>query len=667
VNHAPIGLWLAASSLVSAAALALGLVPGGLRELRELSEENAQQRVLLALEGAERQLEDTRAAARTQARVLAERPTLAALLRSGRTVELVEFLAAFRVAAGLEGCAVMRDGSPVAAAPSHLDWSSLSDVPRMGAACIRALKPGRSGEGSTAALSSVVATADVLDADAWVVATLALEAPGNSASEGAVQVDWVLGMTSADEEPRRTQGGDWLGLRRVTSAADGVPLSARAVLGVEDAERALAAAERRFFMTTLVTGLVAALLATLGSQRLARPFTALGVAAERIGRGDLVSAVPRAGSREARALGAALDEMRIQLAEARTRLEQREAEARALLGGMSEGVLAVDRDRIVRTMTPRAAEILRVEAAESLGRFCGDVFHPSAALTKRPCATACPIVDARARGSSRAVERIERRGSIASVVVTSAPPTGDHQVLVIRDESEIEAARRARDAFLANVTHELRTPLSAQLASIELMRDSLARAGVSAPLELVDSLQRSTLRLAQLVDDLLESVRIESGRTSHRHDAIQLLDLVSEVEEALQPLVHQAGLSVAVDSPIDLPEVEGDSVQLRQVLVNLMANAIRHSPPGGKLRFELRSLGDSVRICVEDEGLGVPEHLSAAIFERHRRGEQGGSGLGLGLWIARSIIERHGGRITVDRGPRLGARFCVELPRGGAL
>ena len=149
---------------------------------------------------------------------------------------------------------------------------------------------------------------------------------------------------------------------------------------------------------------------------------------------------------------------------------------------------------------------------------------------------------------------------------------------MLRDETEIEAARRARDAILANISHEFRTPLSAQLASIELLLDQLPELTTNEIGQLVRSQQRGTLRLRQLIDNLLESARIEAGRQRIRRQRIALDEVIEEALEMTRPLLDQQGQTALIDLPYPLPVVYGDSRRLTQVFVNLLGNAHKFAP-----------------------------------------------------------------------------------------
>ena len=197
-----------------------------------------------------------------------------------------------------------------------------------------------------------------------------------------------------------------------------------------------------------------------------------------------------------------------------------------MLGGIVEGVYAVDQDRIIRYLNPQAARLLGVTSGEAVGRFCGDVLQPQRGGRPPALRDATARSCRRARaGSAKCCRASATRVAAAprTTVITSAAPVDGLQVQVMRDETELEAVRRARDSVLANISHEFRTPLAAQLASIELLLAGLdTHAPRAAMQELVTSLERGTLRLTQLIDNLLESVRIESGQLAIRRQSVAL-------------------------------------------------------------------------------------------------------------------------------------------------
>jgi signal transduction histidine kinase len=253
------------------------------------------------------------------------------------------------------------------------------------------------------------------------------------------------------------------------------------------------------------------------------------------------------------------------------------------------------------------------------------------------------------------------------MVITSAAPVDGLQVQVIRDETELESVRSARDSVLANISHEFRTPLGAQLASIELLRDGLEHMSIAETRELVLSLERGTQRLTRLIDNLLESVRIESGQLALRNQPLELAEVLDDAQALIGSLFAQRGQTLEVRLPEDLPVIQGDGPRLTQVFVNLLANASKFAPEGSTVRVAAETRGTQLMAWVEDEGSGLPAQDQASIFDRFYRGtadEPEPGGLGLGLWIVKSIVERQGGTISVARTPEQRTRFTVTLPIG---
>jgi signal transduction histidine kinase len=184
--------------------------------------------------------------------------------------------------------------------------------------------------------------------------------------------------------------------------------------------------------------------------------------------------------------------------------------------------------------------------------------------------------------------------------------------------------------------------------------------------ELVSSLERGTRRLTQLIDNLLESVRIESGQLSIRRQSVALADVVADAAAMVASLLAQRRQTLAVALPEDLPLLTGDRPRLMQVFVNLIANANKFAPEGSVVRIAAEARPGEILTWVEDEGPGPAAGDDAALFARFRRGGGGDepepAGLGLGLWLVKSIIERHSGHVAFERTADGRTRFTLTLP-----
>ena len=236
----------------------------------------------------------------------------------------------------------------------------------------------------------------------------------------------------------------------------------------------------------------------------------------------------------------------------------------------------------------------------------------------------------------------------------------------LRARSEVEAATRAKDDFLALVSHELRSPLNVILGWTDLLaRDLGANSGSSArPIEII---RRNALAQARLIDDLLDVSRIISGKLQIVRASTDIVELVGACIEALRPQADAKNLSLTVDLECGRAYVDGDALRLKQVVTNLLTNAIKFTPPGGAITVTVRRVGASVDIAVVDTGAGIDAKVLPHVFDRFRQADgsmrRKHGGLGLGLSIVRHIIELHGGTVTAKSdGEGKGAAFSVGLP-----
>lgn len=621
----------------------------------------------------------------TSARILAGRPTLLRLLTQRRRNSIGPFLQRICETGGLDACAVVEPGHAPLAVGEAVDWEAVLDASQeQGESFLVAFEAGETPVfGARATIGS--GQAEVLAVrimDETLAADLSqradidiriLDYPGYAvgptddfrslhsralAGTSAVAAKIRSRDLYAASIPVATVTGEVVALLEAR-----LPTSALAPV----VERLI----KRLVVISIVIGLLALIAGLLMGRRISAPLQALTRAAEQIAEGDFSTSIPLGGAAEVDSLARTMENMRHSLVELTGTLRRREAEAQAVLGGIVEGVYAVDRDRRIRYLNPQAERLLGMPAAEVIGRFCGDVLRPKPdADGRRPCEYDCPIVKARAGGDGQATEQLAPTGGVLrTTVITSAPLIDNLQVQVIRDETDLEGVRRARDSVLANISHEFRTPLAAQLASIELLREGLDTLEAGARRELVLSLERGTLRLTRLIDNLLESVRIESGQLALRRYPVGVAELVASARELIGSLLAQRNQPLEAELPADLPQVHGDGTRLTQVMVNLLANASKFAPEGSVIRIGAEASGGRVTVWVEDEGPGVPQPSAGSIFDRFYRGpesEPEPGGLGLGLWIVKSIVERHGGAITAGSTPEGRTRFNVTLPAESA-
>jgi signal transduction histidine kinase len=676
-----LGWWLAASNVAIVLLVAAGISYFAIDMLRGLAD--SQQKTHVQLAGANARAEINRMAedTLTYARVLAERPPLRRLIAEPGRAGLAPFLRRFCETSELDACVVFDGAQVVAASGAELPWPQLFTVSEEQGERFMAVPAGTqySVVGAVAKLSGQYSSFSVMvihlldDSLAELLAKhsgLPVRLINYRAFNATPDNEFTSLHSQALADGRfAVQRIDGLGLYAssfpvFSSTGEGIALIETRESATET-DRAVSQLVWRLILTAFVFAVLALVAGVLLGWRVTKPAEALTDAAVRLGQGDFATSIPTAGPAEIGQLARTMDDMRRNLVELNSELRHREAEAQVVLEAVVEGVYAVDQERNIRYLNPQAARLLGVEAREAIGKFCGDVLKPFGPNGTRPCTTtACPILRARQAGSAQAVEQLQTSSGTRQTVITSSRVVNGLQVQVLRDETELEGVRRARDTVLANVSHEFRTPLAAQLASIELLRDGLKSSPPEKLEELVLSLERGTLRLTRLIDNLLESVRIESGQLDVRRQSISLVDVVEDARVLVEALLRQRQQPLEVDVAEGL-ELQGDATRLTQVFVNLIANSSKFAPEGTPIRVGASVEGNLISAWVEDSGPGLPEGDTVGIFERFRRGgsqEPEPGGLGLGLWISRSIVERHGGSIAAGRTAEGRTRFTLTLP-----
>jgi PAS domain S-box-containing protein len=357
----------------------------------------------------------------------------------------------------------------------------------------------------------------------------------------------------------------------------------------------------------------------------------------------------------ARRISLALDNARL-FAEAQERAHAAEA-----LEYVDDGVILVDEAGIVRLWNPTAAISLRRPAVDAVGRPIAELLGDWQSLQSRiPVAS-----EPQAGGASRAqtlpveVQGEERWLSISAVRF----PGGT--VYAFRDVTDERAVEQMKTDFVSTVSHELRTPLAAIYgAAMTLQRRDVAVEDSQRD-RLLEVVSSEADRLARIVNDILWASRLESGRMSIAIERCDAAAIATEVVDVLRSRTP-AGLEVAVSKSRGLPPVAADPDKLRQILTNLIDNAIKYSPAGGRVEVEIGRSGGHVRFRVADQGLGIPPAEQDRIFEKFFRLDpnltRGVGGTGLGLYISRELVTRMNGRIWLDSDGRTGSSFFVELP-----
>ena len=357
------------------------------------------------------------------------------------------------------------------------------------------------------------------------------------------------------------------------------------------------------------------------------------------------------------------------LLEARTiALQKCESRFKNILSRNVDGVLIVDEDGVLRFLNPAAELMLGRKAEDISGQQVGfpvvigeatevDIFRgagDSAIAEMRVVATEWDGSPARLASLRDITERARLSGEIAKLLVKE-------QNL----RKQLELANKSKDEFIATLSHELRTPLSAVLAWTKILQGANSDAGtLSKGLAVIE---RNTKAQSRLIDDMLDVSRILAGKLRLEIKSIDLCEVVAAGVESVTPFAMAKGISLQQTCEPKFIRIEGDSGRLQQVIWNLLSNAIRHTPPGGKVAV-VTTISDGIaQVVVEDSGEGLDPVLVPHLFERFRQGDsttvRAHRGLGLGLSIVRSLIELHGGHVSaVSRGKGCGACFCIKIP-----
>ncbi len=354
----------------------------------------------------------------------------------------------------------------------------------------------------------------------------------------------------------------------------------------------------------------------------------------------------------ARRVSLALDNARL-FGEAQERAHAAEA-----LEYVNDGVFLVDEAGIVRLWNPTAALSLRRPASDAVGRPIGELLRDWTSLESRIPASSEP-------GTSRAQALpVEVQGEERWLAISAVRFPGG-TVYAFRDVTDERAVEQMKSDFVSTVSHELRTPLAAIYGAAMTLRRSDVTVDELQQMRLLEVISNEADRLARIVNDILWASRLESGRMSIAIERCDASPTAVEVADALRARLPE-GVELAVDAPAGLPPVAADPDKLRQILTNLLDNAVKYSPDGGRVELEVARSGGRIRFRVADHGLGIPPAEQDRIFEKFFRLDpnltRGVGGTGLGLYISRELAVRMNGRLWVVSDGCSGSSFFLELP-----
>lgn len=342
-------------------------------------------------------------------------------------------------------------------------------------------------------------------------------------------------------------------------------------------------------------------------------------------------------------------------------------------------LLTEERNRSEAILRSMVEGVAVIEPGQKIA-FCNEAFCQALGLVGVPCAGRLLVEVTRQSGLLELVQQALVSGQKVSgeTEISTAPPktfavtaapalTGAPSavVLVLHDVSDLRKLERMRRDFVANVSHEFKTPLTAIQGFAETLLEG-ALEDLQNSRRFLGIIRDHAVRLGRMTNDLLKLSLIEAGKMDLQIRPVALADVIESCLETVRKRANEKQLTLLAECPSELPEVQGDAAQLREVLQNLLDNALQYTPPGGTITIRATAKNGQVLIQVSDTGTGIPPAEQGKIFERFYRVDDARSrevgGTGLGLSIAKHLVEAHGGRIEVESEMGRGSTFSVLLP-----
>jgi two-component system phosphate regulon sensor histidine kinase PhoR len=456
----------------------------------------------------------------------------------------------------------------------------------------------------------------------------------------------------------------------------GPPIIIRAAKPLANLDASLVELRHRLVAASVVIFLVGILASLAISRMFSARVERLTEFSKRVAEGDFRPLSGESSNDELAELGSSLNETAQRLESEIRLLSSERNRSSAILRSMVEGVAVIDAQERLVFCNRAFSEILNIDSKTSEGRPLIEVVRNSEltglirkALTGEEglqsdiftgivqqqsfSVTAAPVkaLESAAGGAARLRAALVERPSGA--------------VVVLHDVTELRRLERVRQDFVANVSHEFKTPLTA----IQGFAETLLGGALEDPKNnrrFLEIMRDHANRLAQLTDDLLKLARIEAGKLELEFSLVGVMELVEGCAETALMKASRKQITLDIEVPPGLPPVLGDSGLLRDVLQNLLDNAIQYTPPGGRIQVSAAAKPREAVIAVSDTGIGIPLVDQERIFERFYRVDAARSreagGTGLGLSIAKHIVEAHGGRLWVESVVGQGSRFSFSIP-----
>jgi two-component system, OmpR family, phosphate regulon sensor histidine kinase PhoR len=458
--------------------------------------------------------------------------------------------------------------------------------------------------------------------------------------------------------------------------ASGPPVVIRMALPLAQIDASVRELRRRLFGASILILAIAAVISLTAFRMFAMRVERLKRFSRRLAEGDFRPLPPERPGDELSDLTDALNETASSMDRTIRSLSGERNRSSAILRSMVEGVAVVDAQERIVFSNRAFSEILNLDAAAIEGRPVIEVVRNSGLLSliRRALSGEEGLQTDIAMGfiqqrtfsiTATPVQALESGAPRATFIVPAVLEKPSGAVVVLHDVTELRRLERVRQDFVANVSHEFKTPLTAIQGFAETLLAG-AMEDSHSNRRFLEIIRDHAVRLARLTNDLLKLARIEAGKLEVEFFPVQLMEVIESSAETTLLKASRKQIALEVDVPPGLPMVRGDASLLRDVLQNLVDNAIQYTPEGGQIRVSASAGNREVVACVTDTGIGIPLADQERIFERFYRVDAARSreagGTGLGLSIAKHIVEAHGGRLWVESEVGRGSKFFFSVP-----
>ncbi len=391
---------------------------------------------------------------------------------------------------------------------------------------------------------------------------------------------------------------------------------------------------------------------------------ALGYQVKVSGKGELAQAV-QAFNEMSRKLEVFYNERK----QAEQDLQQSEARIRAVVDNVLDGIVTINELGVVESFNRAAERIFEYSSHEVIGRNFTVLFPPQDRREFEDYMKSYTSADKERPGFGLEITGRRKNGSTFPMELGLSEMRfgGGHVfVCIVRDITDRKKIDRMKNEFISTVSHELRTPLTSMLGSLSLLSEGVGGELSAQGEALVKMARNNTSRLVHLINNILDIDNIQSGKMRLNLKPVELMPLVNQAVEENRTLAQQSGIKFLFSAVLPGAKVYADHKRLIQVVDNLLSNAAKFSPPGGAVEIAVVRRGMAIRVSVTDHGPGIPKKFHDHVFEKFAHIDSSDtrqqSGAGLGLSIARAIVERHGGHMDFEAQLEGGTRFYFELP-----